>query len=405
MRKHNVLIVSVYYPPIESIASNRIYSFAKYLDKERFNIFVHTVDEGKEYQNDLANVTVSRVKNDVFFKPLLFNKRTNKFVHYCKVIYNIAVNRLTKNSYQKWIDNSFKYLKKEIRNKNIDLIISSFSPDASHILALKLKKEFPHLKWIADFRDEMSKSPYLDKKTKIKYKNLEDEIFKYANAVTSVSSPILDEFKQMSKNENIIFKEIRNGYDFDLKEQKSNNELFTITYTGNFYGSRNPDNFLKALSNFVEKRGVKVSLKLIGVKTHFNIPNNLEGMVEIVKSVPHKEITKYLLNSDALLLIHPSNGRKGIFTGKLFEYLASLKPIIALVDEEDVASKLIKKANAGYVSDNDNIKKIEEILEKVYNEYRDNIKREYNINIIKQHHRREQAKRLESLIRELIDER
>ena len=401
--KKSILIISIYYPPIESIASNRIYSFAKYLDKERFNIFVHTIDEEKDFENDLKGVNVCRVKNDMIFKPLLFQKRTSKIVHYSKVIYNILIKKLTKNIYQKWIDESYRVLKKKIVEDDISVMISSFAPEASHILALKLKKDFPHLKWIADFRDEMSQSPYIDKKTRKRYLDLEKDILKYSDAVTSVSKPILDEFESMYQK-NIIFKEIRNGYDFELQDDYKKNSIFTITYTGNFYGDIKPDNFLQALNNFVCKNGILVKLKLVGIKTHFDIPKILEDMVEVMPQVSHDEAIKYLRNSDVLLLIHPSNGRKGVYTGKLFEYLGVMRTIIALVDEDDVAAKLIEQIGAGYVSDNSDIKKIEMILEKAYHEWQDGKKRVFDVELIKRHHRREQVRRLDSLVEDLCHE-
>jgi len=402
MDKKNILIISVYYPPIESIASNRIYSFAKYLDKSKFNIFVHTVDEQKKYDNDLDGVEVLRVKNKAFFKQFTFNKRTNKLIHYSKVLYNILINKFIKNSYQNWIDDSFRLLRKKINEEKIDLIISSFAPDASHILALKLKKEFPYIKWIADMRDEMSLSPFISNDVKYRYHVLEKDICKYANAVTSVSKPILNEFVDICCNDNIIFNEIRNGYDFEIKNKKNNNSIFTISYIGNFYGEINPVNFLKSLELFIDKKNIKMKVRFIGVKTHFDISNNIKDMIEIIPYVSHKQAVQMMRDSDALLLIHPSNGRKGVYTGKLFEYLASLTPIVALVDEDDVAAKLIYKCNAGYVSDNDNIENIEKILYSAYNEWDNKEKREFNIEEIKKYHRKEQTLKLEKLILELL---
>ena len=258
--KKNILIISIYYPPIQSIASNRIYSFAKYLDKNKYNIYVHTLDENKEFKNNLDGVIVSRVKNNRFFKPLLFEKRTNKFIHYSKVIYNLIIKRFTNNIYQKWIDNSYRLLKNNIQYNQIDLMISSFAPDSSHILALKLKKDFPNLKWISDMRDEMSFSPYIDTKVKENLRVLEKDIFKYTNAITSVSKPILDEFRTNSINQNILFREIRNGYDFQLNDNLDKNSIFTITYSGNFYADRNPINFLKALEIVVLKYDIDIKI-------------------------------------------------------------------------------------------------------------------------------------------------
>ncbi len=403
--KKNILIISIYYPPIQSIASNRIYSFSKYLDKEKYNVYVHTLGNENSLESD-DDIVVQRVKNDVLFKPLLFTKRTNKLTHHAKVIYNKFVTSFFDDEYRGWIAESLETLPQFVKEKDIDVLISTYAPTAPHSVALKLKKEFPHLKWIADMRDEMSQGLGLPSKLKEKYTKLENEIFTYVNAVTSVSKPLVDEFRSLSSNQNIIFREIRNGYDFALEEIKSDNAAFTITYMVNFYGERNPINFLKALNKLMQKDSrKKVIVQLVGVKTHFEIPDLLQDKVSVIASVKHSKAIEMMKKSDALLLIHPTNGRKGVFTGKLFEYLAVLKPIIALVDEDDVAAKLILDANAGYISDNANIEKIEMILEEAYKEWQEKQPREFNLEIIKKHHRKEQAKRLEKVIGEICNER
>jgi len=399
--KKNILIISIYYPPIQSIASNRIHSFAKYLDKEKYNIYVHTL-AAQNSETDEENIVVHRVQNSVFLKPLLFTKRTNKLLHYSKVVYNKFVNYFSKDEYSGWIRDSLATLPALIKENNIDIMLSTYAPTAPHSVALELKKEFPHLKWIADMRDEMSQGLGLFPKQKEKYEKLENKIFEYANAVTSVSKPLVDEFASMCKKSDVLFREIRNGYDFELQETKNNNTAFTITYTGNFYGERNPVNFLQALNNVVKKdSNKKIAVQLVGVKTHFEVPRLLSDKVSVIPSVEHTKAIEIMRESDALLLIHPANGRKGIFTGKLFEYLATLKPIIALVDEEDVAAELIREANAGYVCDNANIQKIETVLEEAYQEWSQKRKRAFNKDVILKHHRKEQALRLEKLMDEL----
>lgn len=402
--KKNILIISIYYPPMQSIASNRIYSFAKYLDKDKYNVYVHTIEEGKEFYNDLSGVVMSRTKNTSLFKPMSFEKRSNKFIHYGKVLYNIAIKFFTKDIYQSWVDESVMVLSQKVKKENIDVIISSFSPVASHRVSLKLKEKYPHLKWIADMRDEMSANPFITKKTRKYYQLMEQMIFKNSDAVTSVSKPILDEFRQMSNSRNLIFKEIRNGYDFEAGNKSDKNSQFTIAYVGHFYGERNPNNFFRAFSELVKNNKIyNFKIKFIGVKTHFGIPENLKEYLVIKESVSHDDAIQEMKNSDALLLIHPNNGRKGVFTGKVFEYLATLKPVIALVDHEDVAAQLIKECNAGYVSNFDDIYQIKHIILEAFVDWQDTKERNINIGLIKKHHRKEQVKRLEKLIGELTD--
>jgi len=272
-------------------------------------------------------------------------------------------------------------------------------------LALRLKKDFPHLKWIADMRDEMSASPFINSKQKLKYEKLEEEIFEYCDALTTVSKPILDEFENMSKNKSVIFKEIRNGYDFDIEKKRGKNSQFTMVYMGNFYGKRNPNIFLKAFSELVEENKIdNFKIKFIGVKTHFNPPANLKENLFVENEIPHKDAIVEMKKSDSLLLIHPNNGRKGIFTGKLFEYLATLNPIIALVDTEDVAAKLIVECNAGYVSEAEDIKTVKQIILKAFDDWTQGVGRDINIHLIEKHHRKEQAKRLEKVIEGLVGE-
>ncbi len=187
-----------------------------------------------------------------------------------------------------------------------------------------------------------------------------------------------------------------------MEETKSNNDVFTISYTGSFYGDITPVNFFKALNSFLKKDSLKkVLVQLVGVKTHFEIPKLLKDKVVIIPPVKHSIAIEIMQKSDVLLSIHRSSGRKGLFSGKLFEYLATLKPILGLMDENDVAASLIEECNAGYVSDNANIEKIEMILEEAYREWDEKKKRVFNIEIIKKHHRKEQVKRLEKLVEEL----
>ena len=402
--KKNILIISIYYPPIQSIASNRIESFSKYLDRKKYNVFVHTLASNEPCQ--IENTVVHRVKNRLFFKPLLFTKRTNKIIHYSKIIYNKLINKLFSNEYKGWIKNSLNTLPTFIKKNKIDIILSTYSPSSPHIVALELKKQFPYLIWIADMRDEMSMSIGLSLAQKKVYQLIEKDIYSYSSAIITVSKPILDEFKSMCTNNNMKFCEIRNGYDFELINSNQKNKIFTITYTGNFYGERNPTNFLNALSNIVTKyKLVTVRVKFIGVKTHFEIPNNLKKIVEIIPSMSHDEAIKIMINSNLLLMIHPTNGRKGVFTGKIFEYLGTLTPILALVDEQDVAAKLIEDTNAGFVSDNDNILKIQSKLLLSYDEWNNNIDRIFNKELIKKHHRKNQVIRLEKLIEKLVSEK
>jgi len=106
--------------------------------------------------------------------------------------------------------------------------------------------------------------------------------------------------------------------------------------------------------------------------------------------------------ADALLLIHPTTSVKGVYTGKLFEYIGSLRPIIALIDPDDVASTLIRKCNAGFIADNSDNQGIKKAILDVYDIYKGNKKFSPNLEEVSACKRVYQVEKLESFLRERL---
>ncbi len=398
--KTKILIISLYYPPINSIASNRIASFTKYLDKNLFDIDIITVKSNSTLPLERRdNLTIYRVSQNPFDAYCKITKNTNYVVRKFKALYNIVVKDYLFKKFK------LKALKKAVELYDVssyDILLSSYAPELTHEVALEIKRKYPSIKWVADMRDEMSLNPFVTQDKKDDLAHLEQNIFDVCDALTTVSKPILDDFIKLSSNKTILFREIRNGFDFEFNNEKSKNNIFTISYIGSFYGSINPNNFLKAIGILLSNKKItNLKIQFIGNSGNFDIPENLKKFIEVQSLVEHNEALELMKNSDALLLIHPNTGRKGVYTGKLFEYLGMNKPILALVDTSDVASQLIAKANAGYSVEENNIEEIQNRFLDIYSQWEKGEAFKPNIAVIKQHHRREQVKRLQLLIEEL----
>ena len=141
-----------------------------------------------------------------------------------------------------------------------------------------------------------------------------------------------------------------------------------MAYVGNFYGQCFPDKWFRACSELLDERLLPAdfNIKIIGGDlTHSRImafvPENMTSNITIIDELPHDEAIKVsATGTDVLVMMHPS-GRKGVYSGKLFDYLATNKPILALYDCNDVAAALIAETNSGFVvdeSDNDGIKRL-----------------------------------------------
>lgn len=168
---------------------------------------------------------------------------------------------------------------------------------------------------------------------------------------------------------------ITNGYDkedfakldqvFQAKDRQRQKML--ITNHGSFYGDELIKAFLIALQELCkEKPGLKdkIEVKFIGGWGHKMIKNlanqlGLQSIVKVVKYIEHAENIKYLMTSDLLLLIRP---QKYAYSAKIFEYLASGKPILALVPTDGVAAALIRQTNSGLVVESENIQAIKQAI-------------------------------------------
>ncbi len=255
---------------------------------------------------------------------------------------------------------------------------------------------------MADCRDEITQNPTIAKGLRKLYLKAERQMLMYADLITTVSNPILQGFSESvppDSSHRPLFAEIRNGYDFDIATTAQKNDVFTITYTGTFYANIKPYTFFKALRIFLEdKPDANVRVNLVGVGNSIIIPEYLTNVVFPSAKISHEKTLFEMQKSDCLLLILPKQKRKGVYSGKLFEYLGCHKHILAVVDPEDVAAQLIKQCNAGYVADFDDINAIKQGLEAIYALWLNNQHLEMNEQLIQAHHRKKQVKKLNDLI-------
>ncbi|NSW45470.1 MAG: hypothetical protein HPY79_06630 [Bacteroidales bacterium] len=401
--KKQVIIISSYFPPIISVASNRLHAFAKYLDKNEFEVSVIFPYNGEVKKNE-DSIQLFPIKNTSFLKYCSFNKNTNFILHKSKALWNrilIHLNIAQTGNFEK---KAYKKAYELIKLENNFIVISSSPYFENHLIAKRLKDKFPNVKWIADLRDALSNNPYIpDNQTK-KHHIVEKIILSHADAITTVSLPIIEEL-QTKNSRNIPIIEIRNGYDFEARLKFHYNDCFTMVYAGTFYANRTPETFFDALKSLIKEQQITdVRLVFLGSTSGIRIPDELYPIVERYDKIPYNEAVNIIQNADALLLIHPPTTYKGVYTGKLFDYLGAMRPIIAVVDKTDVAAQLIQECNAGFVADFNNIEAIKQALMKAFNLWKNRQTLNYNQRLIMMHHRAYQVKILEHLIRQLYRE-
>ncbi len=364
-----VLIIAYQFPPVGGSGVQRTSKFVKYLRNFDWEPVVLTRTLGRmELRDDSLLRDIPEGTRVYRTRAWDFNvwpgilKLPGKF---------IARKVLIPDGERLWQLSARKAAEKIIREENIDLVYTTSYPYSAHLLGLHLKKVFPDIPWVADFRDEWMNNPYLldnphyRLRMKIEAK-MERQVLSNADCLITNTPVMLNNFVTNHEDLNLRNKFfcIPNGFDPDdfheVTGEKPSNEKFTITYTGALYGRRKPDTFLAALGKLVREGAVprdKITVEFIG---HFHADRllgqaeseGLGGIVKCTSFIEHSECIKKLAYSDCLLLIEGGGkGGEAFFTGKIFEYINAGRPILACIPANGAAAGVIRETRTGLVSD------------------------------------------------------
>ena len=399
-----IALITTWFPPVKGVAVNRMISFANYLsENSNFHVDVFSIGVINQEIRLKENLINYQSKNTSLIDSFKANRGDSFLKHNLKTIARILISKISKNRYKNWIDNTLNQLEESHIINPYNIIISSYAPEEAHLIALEFIKKHP-IVWIADMRDEMSNNPYISRSAKNKFRLIEKEINNFANCITSVSKPILNDFKLLCPNVP-QFREIRNGINHNINIDKwtfPKDNILKIGYFGTFYGDIKPDVFFRTLLTLLNEIPYKIEFHFYGVHNNFWIPDEFKNKVRIFPSVDYEESIVKMSTMDANLLILPKGERKGVYSGKIFDYISAKRPILAFVDKNDVAAELILETDSGYVIDFDN--KIEgriEILNWI-KDVQNHVSKCASNEQIESLHRKNQVKKLEETILQLL---
>jgi glycosyltransferase involved in cell wall biosynthesis len=245
-----------------------------------------------------------------------------------------------------------------VRREGIDVVLTTSPPGSVHMIGAAVKRA-TGAKWVADLRDSIVRHPHrstegLGAFAKEKARaGIAQLVARQADAIVTAADAITEETLPLSPRGPLAT--IANGSDFDdfagLEYRRT--DRFRLTHTGSFFGQRDPRPFLRAL----QASGLDdVTVRFVGdfrrADREFLDSLKLGDRVELVAYVPRRESLRLQRDSDALLLLIPEAGGRGrgILSGKVFEYLAAERPILAVVPPDGAAAQLIRDTGAGVVA-------------------------------------------------------
>jgi len=373
------LLIAYHFPPLGGGGVFRTLKFTKYLPEFGYQTYVLTVKNPMYREKDPTLVKEIPAEAKIH--------RTFSFEHRI-----LRVPRLL-NINLKWFylpDQNIGWLPfgasagaKLVKKENIDVIFATSPIWTSLLIGLLVKKKTKK-PLVVDFRDPWTDNPFISYPTKLHQRlerKMEKTVLTQADYVTVATDLIKSNLIRKYPFIESKIETITNGFDPDdfknLKIGKKTGK-FTITYVGSIYGLLTAKPFLTALKALVEeKKGFKEKAEAVfvgncGKETSRLVRElGLEENVRFVGYVQHRKGLEFMVNAQALLLLITLEGSKGerILTGKLFEYLASRKPIIALVPENGLAANVIKSLKAGTVVSPRDVQRVKTAIENYFDQW------------------------------------
>ena len=393
-----VLIIAYYWPPAGGPGVQRWLKFVKYLPE--FNIEpIVFVPENATYpiiDNDLEkdvrkDVTVLKFPIKEPYKlAAFFSKKDTKSISsgiitperkqslVQKMLLYIRGNFFIPDARIGWVNPSVNYLSNYLKENPVDTVITTGPPHSMHLIGMELQRKFA-VKWIADFRDPWTTIGYhkelkLSEKSAKKHKDLERKVLTTADAILTTSYTTKKEFEAITSKPIHV---ITNGYDVEKIEKPPLDEKFTLSHIGSLLSQRNPRILWKALKEILKENEQfrndfqlqligKVSPEIIETLKEFR----LDAYFKNRGYVSHTEALKYQRSSQMLLLIEiDSYETMGIIPGKLFEYMAAERPVLAIGPENSDVSKIITETNTGKYFNYEEYESVKEYILTSYKEY------------------------------------
>lgn len=283
-----------------------------------------------------------------------------------KGVRNLAQDLLVPDPQIGWWPTAWRAAVRWIRREKMHALLVSAPPFSTLLLGKKVAEK-TGIQWVADFRDE-----WVEFYTRAydfhrrpgraeKIEGMERSVMESASAVVTVTDGILQNYRRKYPNldaGNSFW--IPNGFDSEdfegLEPPPADPGRFTLTYAGTVFEVTSARPFLAGLRTLLQRRPELSALLRVRFLGRID-PRETEpfedpivrDVVERTGYLPHREAVRAIRSSDALLMLLGNiPGAERILTGKIFEYLAARKPILAVVPDGEI-QRLIRTERAGTV--------------------------------------------------------
>ena len=357
-----VLIITYYWPPNGGAGVQRWLKMAKYLPPQGWQPVVYTPENPEIITADEALSKEIPAEVEVIKRPItepyslykrLTGRKADEKVHLGFLNEgkrknwreDLAVwvrgNAFIPDARVWWVKPSVKFLSGYLRDHPVDAMVSTGPPHSMHLIALGLKKRFPALRWIADWRDPWTNIDFYDQLKLTawadrKHHRLERDVVTGADVNVAVGWTMAEELKALGSRRTEV---ITNGYDPDDVPHPPEpvDEQYSLVHVGNLTATRDIPQLWPVLAELCRtdaEFAKRFELRFVGPVDHAVLASieraGLSDKVTRLGSVGHAQAMHEMQRARVLLLsVNDTANAKGVLTSKVFEYLAVGRPILA----------------------------------------------------------------------------
>lgn len=271
-----------------------------------------------------------------------------------------------------WAPFALRAIRRELRRGPIDCLITSSPSESTHLVGLMIGRRRPA--WIADFRDgwgfEPLRPPFPTSAQRALDRRLEARVARKADVLVGVTAPIVEDFERRL---GVPGELVTNGFDPELsaggeRDPQADDGLFMLVHTGAMSGQngRDPRPLLAALRRLIdadpslaERLRFVIAGRSEDDERSLVTSAGLGKVVEHLGFIPRAQAIALQRRAGALILVTSPDGSEA--TGKLYEYMAARRPIVALAQSNE-AARIVAETNTGVLVAPDDVDAIASAL-------------------------------------------
>jgi hypothetical protein len=350
--EHIVLIFAYHYPPENAIGGARPFRFAKYLSRLGYTCRVFTAAD----QTGRDDPNTEYVQDPFVAHPHRgLGWQLERLVRKALVPGQLGT---------RWSYHASRAARAYLRAHPAVrvTIFSTFPPLGAHLAAWQLAQS-DGLPWIADFRDPLADqwmNNGINPFQKRVYLWLERFIARRAGTIIANTDAAMVRWREKFPSLNGKVQLIWNGFDPEERVQLLpvlSRDCKVLSHVGELYSGRDVTPILESLSRLIAAGRLpagSVRVRLIGSAEAGALPNQeflgraqAEGWLDLVtEQIPRREALQITRSSHSLLLLQPQSNAQ--VPGKLFEYLQIGRPILAFIQPNSPAERLLERSGVPY---------------------------------------------------------